>query len=103
MPKAQTTMSISEFHKLTPISTTHNAFQEKPMFKNALNSSSTVWENMCGHDANTLTRMKPWLPGPMVVKRSFNWDQADRHLQMAHPSNKSRKRLQEERARGTIQ
>src|SRR5882757_8430009 len=104
MPKAQRchqTQSISQFCNNTPTSSNQNVFLDSPIYKNALKPYDTVWEKTCGHDADTLNRMRPWLPGPMVVKQHLDWTQPNQ--QMACPSDISANRLKELRRSGQTQ
>src|SRR5882757_2411236 len=96
MPKVQRchkTLSISEFHNNTPISQNQNVFLDNHIYKNALKPYNIAWERVCGHDVDTLNRMRPWLPGPMVVKQHLDWTQPNQ--QMAHPSDISANKLRE--------
>src|SRR5882757_8761627 len=104
MPKAQRchqTQSISQFHNNTPTNSNQNVFLDSPTYKNALKPYDTVWERTCGHDADTLNRMRPWLPGPMVIKQRLDWTQPNQ--QMARPSATSANKLRELRRSGQTQ
>src|SRR5882757_1551890 len=104
MPKVQRchkTLSISEFHSNTPTSQSQNVFLDNPIYKNALKLYNTAWERVCGHDVDTLNHMRPWLPGPMVVKQHSDWTQHNH--QMARPSSTSADRLKKLRRDGQIQ
>ena len=104
MPKIQRchqTQSISQFHNSTPTSQSQNVFLDNPIYENALKPYDTAWERICGHDADTLNCMKPWLPGPMVVKQHSDWTQHNH--QMAQPSSTSADKLKKLRRDGQIQ
>src|SRR5882757_3782563 len=104
MPKAQRchqTQSISQFHNNTPTSLSQNVFLDNPIYKNALKPYDTVWERTCGHDVDTLNRMRPWLPGPMVIKQHLDWTQPNQ--QMARPSVTSANKLRKLRRSGQTQ
>src|SRR5882757_10379180 len=92
------TQPISQFHNNTPIKLNQNVFLDNPIYRNALKLYDTAWEKTCGHNADTLNHMRPWLPGPMVIKQHLDWTQPNQ--QMACPSDTSANKLKELRRSG---